>query len=396
MLSLFKLSALAVARASQPGYVGDGGGLVLQVSQSGSKSWLFRYRVNGKHREMGLGSLLAVDLAAARVKAKHCRDQLSEGIDPLESRQHARVADRLARARQISFDQCASAYIAAHRGGWRNPKHATQWINTLATYVSPVMGSLPVAAVDTDLIVKALAGIWLDKTETATRIRGRIECILDWATVSGFRKGDNPARWNGHLDQLLANPNKISPVKNYAALPWTDIPRLMRVLELKEGVAAVALRFLILTAARSGEVRGARWDELDMEKGVWTVPASRMKARREHRVPLSDPARALIGKLTRRDGPVFSGRKSGAQLSDATLASVLKRIGHGDVTVHGFRSAFRDWCAEAVGNDFSREVCEHALAHQLPDRVEAAYQRGDLFDKRIALMRAWADFCAGR
>lgn len=393
-LSLNRLSALAVGRAKVPGYYCDGGGLLLQVSRSGSKSWIFRYRMNGKQREMGLGSLLAVDLADVRERARQCRMLLLDGNDPIAARRDRQVAGALERARQMTFDQCAKAYIAAHRHSWKNAKHSAQWESTLATYVAPVIGDLPVAAVDTDLVVKVLSAIWLTRTETATRIRGRIECILDWATVSGFRKGDNPARWKGHLDNLLANPNRIAPVKNRPALPWQEIGGFMQVLSAREGCAARAVQFAILTAARSGEVRGARWCEMDLNEGVWTVPAERMKAGKEHRVPLAPAARALLENLPRQGDLVFPGRKRETQLSDMSLTAVLRRMQRGDITMHGFRSTFRDWCAESVGNFFSREVCEHALAHSLPDRVEAAYRRGDLFEKRVLLMRAWADFCA--
>jgi integrase len=293
----------------------------------------------------------------------------------------------------MTFDQCAAAYIDAHRSGWKNAKHADQWKNTLATYASPIIGALPVADVDTDLVVKVLTPIWTTRTETATRVRGRIESILDWATVSRFRQGDNPARWRGHLENLLANPNKVAPVKNHPALPWRETPAFMVRLAQCRGVAARAAEFAILTAARSGEVRGATWDEVDLEARLWTVPAERMKAGKEHRVPLSGAAMALLAAIPRRDGLIFAGRSGSAALSDMSLTAVLRRLGRSDITIHGFRSSFRDWCAEAVGNSFSREVCEHALAHSLPDRVEAAYRRGDLLDKRVVLMQAWADYC---
>jgi integrase len=293
----------------------------------------------------------------------------------------------------MSFDQCSAAYINAHKGSWKNAKHAEQWKNTLATYASPIIGALPVADVDTDLIVKVLSPIWGSKTETATRVRGRIESVLDWATVSRFRQGDNPARWRGHLENLLANPNRIAPVRNHPALPWREVPAFMVLLAQSRGVAARAAEFTILTAARSGEVRGATWDEVDLEAKLWTVPAERMKAGKEHRVPLSTAAMALLVALPHRKGLIFHGRYGSAALSDMSLTAVLRRMGRGDITIHGFRSSFRDWCAEAVGNTFSREVCEHALAHSLPDRVEAAYRRGDLLDKRVMLMQAWADYC---
>jgi integrase len=392
-LNLNKLSALAVTKLSKPGYYGDGGGLWLQVAKSGSKSWIFRFKIAGKQREMGLGSLRTVDLATARTLARECRAQLLDAKDPIEVRKAARLAQALQRARSMTFDQCAMAYINAHKGSWKNAKHAEQWKNTLATYASPIIGALPVADVDTDLIVKVLSPIWGSKTETATRVRGRIESVLDWATVSRFRQGDNPARWRGHLENLLANPNRIAPVRNHPALPWREVPAFMVLLAQSRGIAARAAEFTILTAARSGEVRGATWDEVDLEAKLWTIPAERMKAGKEHRVPLSTAAVALLVALPHRKGLIFHGRYASAALSDMSLTAVLRRMGRGDITIHGFRSSFRDWCAEAVGNTFSREVCEHALAHSLPDRVEAAYRRGDLLDKRVMLMQAWADYC---
>lgn len=361
-LNLNKLTALAVTKTSKPGYYSDGGGLWLQVARSCSKSWIFRFKMAGRQREMGLGGLRTVDPARARVLARECRLLLLEGKDPIEARKALRLADALQRARSMSFDQCAAAYIDAHRSGWKSAKHADQWKNTLATYASPIIGALPVADVDTDLVVKVLSPIWGAKTETATRVRGRIESILDWATVSQFRQGDNPARWRGHLENLLANPNRIAPVRNHPALPWREMPAFMVRLAQCRGVAARAAAFAILTAARSGEVRGATWDEVDLEARLWTVPAERMKARKEHRVPLSTAAMAVLTAIPHRDGLIFPGRYKHAALSDMSLTAVLRDMGRGDITIHGFRSSFRDWCAEAVGNSFPREVCEHALS----------------------------------
>jgi len=392
-LNVNKLSALAVNRVNVPGYYFDGSGLLLQVSQSGSKSWIFRYVVGGKRREMGLGSFRTVDLAGARARARECRLLLLDGHDPLEARQAVQIATTMERAKLITFDQCAKAYIDAHRNSWKNAKHAAQWENTLASYVSPVFGALPVAAVDTGLVVKVLAAIWQTKTETATRVRGRIESILDWAAVSNFRQGDNPARWNGHLENLLANPRKIAAHINHPALPWRELGEFMKALKLKEGNAARAVQFAILTAARSGEVRGAMWCEIDLVEKLWTIPAERMKMGKEHRIPLSSDVLDLLNALQRDGDLLFPGRKRGTQLSDMSLTAVLRRMGRSDITIHGFRSTFRDWCSESMANSFPREVCEHALAHSLPDRVEAAYRRGDLLEKRVVLMQAWANFC---
>ncbi|MDB5908951.1 MAG: integrase [Massilia sp.] len=388
-----KLSAILVGQLKSPGYYGDGNGLWLQISGSGSKSWVFRFTISGTRREMGLGAVHTVSLSIAREKARQCRLLLTEGKDPIVSRDASRTASALSAARIKTFDQCAAAYIKAHRGGWKSAKHAAQWETSLANYASPVFGALPVSDVDTDLVVKVLRPIWDTKTETAVRLRGRIESILDWATVSKYRQGENPARWRGHLQNLLANPNKIAPVVNHPALPWQEMPAFMPQLIAREGVAARAVQFAILTACRSGEVRGATWSEIDMEAKVWTVPAKRMKAGKEHRVPLSTAAVAVLQQMPRESAFIFSGRTHDTVLSDMSLTAVLRRMGRGDITVHGFRSTFRDWCSEAAGNSFSREVCEHALAHSLPNKVEAAYRRGDLLEKRILLMQAWADYC---
>lgn len=389
-----KLSALAVSRAKEPGYYGDGAGLYLQVSKSLTKSWIFRFTLNGKQREMGLGALHTITLAEAREKAKACRSKLLDGIDPLDARNAAKLSDVLERAKAMTFDDCAKAYIEAHRGGWKNVKHAAQWSSTLATYASPMIGSLPVATVNTALVVKVLQPIWQEKTETATRVRSRIESILDWATVSHFRVGENPARWRGHLDNLLADPGKMNKVVHHAALAWQVVGPFMFELKKREGVAARAVEFAILTAARSGEIRGAVWSEFDLDEAMWIIPAERMKAGREHRVPLSTAALSLLRSAPRIDEIVFPGARVGTPLSDMSLTAVLRRMGRKEITVHGFRSTFRDWCSESAGNSFPREVCEHALAHSLPDKVEAAYRRGDLIEKRKVLMQVWADYCA--
>ena len=319
-----KLSAILVSKLDKPGYHGDGGGLWLQVSPTKSKSWIFRFTFAGKPREMGLGSLNTVDMATARGKARECRQMLLDGIDPLASRRDARTKRALADAKRITFDQCAAAYIDAHRGTWKNPKHVAQWESTIATYASPLLGSLPVAEVETDLVVKVLRPIWRDKTETAVRLRGRIESILDWATVSKFRQGDNPARWRGHLENLLANPNKIAPVKNHPALPWREIGGFMTLLREREGVSARAIEFVILTACRSGEVRGARWSEIDPDGKLWTIPAERMKAGKEHRVPLSTSAIAILKAVERQGDVIFPGRDKDTPLSDMSLTAVLR------------------------------------------------------------------------
>jgi integrase len=329
---------------------------------------------------------------------------LIDGINPLAAKKQSQIAAALADAKMMTFDQCAEAYILAHKAGWKNAKHGDQWTNTLNAYASPVFGHLPVAEIDTGLVVKCLAPIWESKTETASRVRGRIESVLGWATTSGYRTGENPARWKGHLENLLATISKSSRTKNLPSLPWQRIGTFMEALRAREGVSARAVEFAILTACRSGEVRGARWAEFDMAGKLWTIPAERMKAKREHQVPLSDAAMALLESLTKDEDAevVFAGTK-GQPLSDMSLTAVIRRMNgdekpvwsdtNGDsITVHGFRSTFRMWAAEST--NYPREVAEHALAHQLPDAVERAYQRGSQFAKRAALMAEWAVYCA--
>ena len=284
--AVHRLTAVAVARHKKPGMYPDGGGLWLQITKSASKSWSFRFMLNGQAREMGLGPLHTVGLADARAAAVECRKLLLARIDPIEARKAKHAGEALNAARSITFDECATEYIKAQRPGWSNPKHADQWTNTLKAYASPVFGRFPVQAVDTELIVRALSKIWTAKTETASRVRQRIEAVLDWATASGFRNGDNPARWAGHLEHKLTNPTKLKNVKHISALPFAKIARFLPELKKQEGVAARALEFLILTAARTGEIRGAVWSEIDLEEKAWTIPAERMKMKREHRVPL--------------------------------------------------------------------------------------------------------------
>jgi integrase len=397
-----RLSALQVKKLTKPGLYGDGGGLTLQVTATGAKSWLFRYMVAGKPHGMGLGPTHTVSLAEARQKALEARKLLNDGINPLAFKKQNQIAAALADAKMITFDQCAEAYILAHKASWKNAKHCDQWTNTLNTYASPVFGRLPVADIDTGLVMKCLAPIWESKTETASRVRGRIESVLGWATTSGYRTGENPARWKGHLENLLASISKASRTKHLPSLPWQRIGAFMSALRLREGASARAVEFAILTACRSGEVRGARWSEFDMDGRVWTIPAERMKAKREHEVPLSDAVLAVLDSMPKESDLVFPGTK-GQLLSDMSLTAVIRRMNGDDVpiwvdadgkgvTVHGFRSSFRMWVAETT--NYPREVAEHALAHQLPDAVERAYQRGSQFTKRAALMGDWAVYCS--
>ena len=389
-----RLSSLKVTRAREPGMLADGNGLYLQVTRANARSWIFRYHRDGKSREMGLGSLNAVGLADARLKAAECRRLLADGIDPIAARDAERFQRAVEDARAITFDDCADAFIKAHSSGWKNQKHIAQWKATLKTYVRPVFGSLPVQAVDVALVMQVLEPIWTTKSETAARIRGRIESVLNWAKARGYRTGENPAQWRGHLDNLLPARSKIAKTKHHAALPYDQIPQFMDALRRQDGVAPRALEFAILTAARTGEIIGARWNEIDVATKVWTVPATRMKNGREHRVPLSAGALAALDKID-KGGPddfVFTGRKK-SQLSNMALLMLLRRTGHVSLTTHGFRSTFRDWVAERT--NFPGEVAEMALAHSVGDKVEAAYRRSDLFEKRGRLMAEWTKFCAG-
>ena len=394
-----RLTALKVDKAKVSGMYCDGGGLYLRVTEEGTKNWVLRYMLDGKPRWMGLGPVSLFGLLEARAKALDARRLRHEGVDPIEARRAARQQTRLDAAKAITFRECAASYIAAHKAGWHNPKHAKQWTATLATYADPIIGALPVQAVDTALVTKVVEPIWSIKPETAGRLRGRIESILDWAKARGFRQGENPARWRGHLDNLLPARSKVRRVEHHAALPYIEIGGFITALRLQEGTAARALEFAILTAARTGEVIGATWGEIDLNGKAWTIPASRMKAGREHRVPLSARAveiiasmRKLVGDEVLPEAPVFWGANPGKPLSNMAFLMLLRRMERGDVTTHGFRSSFRDWCAERTS--FPNEVAEMALAHTVSDKVEAAYRRSDLFDKRRRLMDTWATFCA--
>ena len=384
------LTARRVATLRAPGKYGDGNNLWYRIRHDGSRSWVFRYTLRGRAREMGLGPAPDVSLRKARETASQARQLLRQGIDPIDARHQAHAAHR----RVLSFRQCIGEFLAAHEAGWQNRKHRQQWSNTLATYVCPVMGELPVDIIGTDEVLRALQPIWQVKPETASRIRGRIERVLDWARAKGLREGENPARWRGHLDKLLPKATAIRSVRHHAALAWKDLPSFMETLRKQTSVASRALEFTILTAARSGEVREMRWSEVN--QGVWTLSADRMKGGREHRVPLSNRALAILDEMrgvgSEPGQLVFPGMRVGKPLTDMSLSAVLRRMGRDDLTVHGFRSTFRDWAAEVT--HFPREVCEEALAHALVSKVEAAYRRGDLFEKRKRLMKAWEEYCA--
>jgi integrase len=391
-----RLKPVNIARAKRPGLYADGGNLYLQISDFGTKSWVIRFTLHGRAREMGLGPLHTVTLAEAREKAREARKLLLEGVDPIEIREAKHAEARLEAAKAVTFNECAKAYIKSHQTGWKNAKHAAQWQTTLDTYAAPVFGNLPVAAVDTALVMKVLDSIWTDKPETATRLRARIERVLDLATVRGYREGDNPARWRHHLDKLLPRRSRVRAVKHHPALRYAALPAFMTELKAQEGTAARALEFLILTAARTSEVIGATWDEFNLTEKVWTVPAERMKMKKEHRVPLSDRALVVIEAM-RKVGIgefVFPGDRAGKHLSNMAMLALTKRMNRRDLVPHGFRSTFRDWAAERT--NYPREVAEAALAHAIADKVEAAYRRGDLFEKRRRLMNEWARYCSTR
>jgi len=400
----------------------DGGGLYLRVTAGTgafNRYWLFRYadRRTGKDRQLGIGQLDTVSLARARSAARECRELLLAGKDPVETRRLQHASQRLTDATAQTFDQCAAAYIAAHRAGWSNVKHGLQWPTSLATYVTPVFGSLPVAAIDTGLVLKVLEPIWATKSETASRVRGRIEAILDWAKARGYREGENPARWRGHLDKLLPAVTKVRKVEHHPALPYGQVAEFMIELRQLTGPAAKALQFTISTAARSDEVISMRWPEVDLAAKLWTVPPERTKSRRGHRVPLSEPALAILREMMPKGADnighkyVFPGAKVGRSLGNRAMLGVIESLnarrqaaglprymdpqqGNRDVVPHGFRSTFRDWAAERT--NFPREVAEAALAHIDGDETERAYQRGDLFEKRRRMMMAWADYCASK
>lgn len=394
MRMLNRLTAVQVARAKKPGTYCDGGGLYLQVTRTLAKSWLFRYMRSGVPRGMGLGPVHTVPLAEARIKAQEVRRMLLEGIDPLEAKIAKRQAERRERQKSVPFRDCANLYIEAHRKSWKNEKHAAQWGSTIETYANPVIGRLSVAQIETDEILRVLEPIWTEKTETATRLRGRIESVLAWATVRGYRTGLNPARWKGHLDHLLPKPSRVKKTNHHAALPYAEAPAFAKLLRQQEGASARALRLVILTASRTNEVIAARKSEFDLQAKIWTIPAERMKAKREHRVPLSSAALELVKPLidVGTSEFLFPATKGNGHLSNMAMLQLLKRMKREDLTVHGFRSTFKDWARETT--DYAREVSEAALAHIIGDQTEAAYARGDLFMKRARLMQDWADYLA--
>lgn len=379
------LSARKVETAT-PGRHGDGRGLYLLVKPSGARSWVLRYQVHGRRRDLGLGAYPDVNLAMARERAAEARRLLANGEDPIANKQQVKPK---------TFKEAAQELIESKRPGWKNAKHAAQWTATLETYVFPKLGQLQIVKIETADVISTLTPIWSAKPETANRVRQRIEAVIDYASALGIRTGDNPARWRGHLDHLLPKPTKVRAVKHHPALPHSEIANFMADLAARNGVAARALAFTVLTAARSGETRGMTWGEVDLDARLWVIPADRMKAGKEHRVPLTDAAIASLGPRRDDEALVFeSETKPGKPISDMSMTAVLRRMGHGDITVHGFLSTFRDWAGEMTG--FPREVIEAALAHGIKDKAEAAYARSDLFDKRRELMDAWTSVANSR
>ena len=379
-----KLNVKKVRNAS-PGMHNDGDGLWLSVKVSGGKNWLFRYTFRGRRREQGLGSAHTVSLTEARESARKMRNIILKGLDPIEVRRKERAA------LVPTFKECATRFIETHRSEWANPKHAQQWERTLETYAFPVIGRIPVDQIETPDIIKVLTPIWTEKTETANRVRGRIERILASAAAQNLRPRENPATWRNHLDQVFPKPSRIRKVRHHRALPWAEVPAFLKRLRKQKGIGSRALEFLILTAARSGEVRGATWAEIDLDRTIWTVPAERMKNGREHRVPLSKQALSVLEKIPHLGAEDFLFPAiRGGKLSDMAMTTILRKM-NVDAVPHGFRSSFRDWAAES--STYPHDVCEMALAHTIANKVEAAYRRGDLFKKRKRLMQDWADYC---
>ena len=388
---ILEKTALEVSRLRTEGSHAVGGvsGLYLHVV-GGSRSWVFRYLFMRQRRRMGLGSYPLVSLAEAREAARAALKLRNSGTDPIKARDDEREAARLAHAQRLEFDKAAEAFIREHESTWRNVKHVQQWRNTLATYASPHFGKAPVSDIDQTMVLRALAPIWKTKTETASRLRGRIEQVLDWATAHGHRSGPNPARWRGHLEHILANPDKVAPVKHHPAVPFTQLPSVYQQIAAVPTQTARALCFLILTAVRSGEVRGMVWDEVDLDAGLWVIPKERMKAKREHRVPLSRQAVELLRTQPREPlvEHVFPSNRKGP-LSDMAFTALMRRHDLRAVP-HGFRSTFRDWAGEMTHHP--RDAVELCLAHTIDTKTEAAYRRADMLAKRATIMQDWADY----
>jgi integrase len=383
-MKTLQLTARTIDAAREPGHYGDGSGLYLQISDYGTRSWVFRYKLNGKAHEMGLGSVNTFSLKEARERARAARQLLADGIDPIQAKREKRATALADEAKRITFEEASCLYIRAHEKAWEK-RHRDQWQASLEQHAFPVLGKLTVDAIELPHVRRVLEPMWNDKTETASRVRKRIERVLAWATVGGFRQGDNPARWDGHLAEMLPSRAKLQAVQHMAAMPFAELPAFMADLTEREGITARALAFTILTAARTGEIVGATWDEIDLKEKVWIIPAARMKAGRDHRVPLSAHAVELLEKLPRSEGGrVFP-------IHSMSMVRLLHKT-HDGLTVHGFRSTFSDWCRERT--NYPRDVVEMALAHAIKDRTEAASRRGDALEKRRRLMGDWARYCS--
>jgi integrase len=386
-----KLSAAKIRTLKAVGDHLDSRGLYLQIRSESSKSWLLKYSLNGRAREMGLGPAADISLATARELRDRYRALLKQDIDPIEHRKAERAARAAEDAKRLTFEEAARRFFDGHAAKWTNAKHRAQFLSTLEQYVFPKLGKLPVASIDTPLVLSVLTPIWETKTVTAHRVLRRIENVLGWATASGYRSGDNPAKWRGHLAAVLPARSQIAKTKQHRAMPYSEVPAFVAALAKHKGNDARALEFLISTAARSGEVTHAKWSEIDFDKKVWTIPAERMKARKEHTVPLVDRAIEILKGLPREGDLIFVGSRKGHALGDKMLATLIAAEGY-DAVVHGFRSSFRTWCAERTS--FPRELAEEALAHAVGNDVERAYRRTALLEKRRKLMTAWADYCA--
>jgi len=391
--SIGRFSARKFGALAEAGRYSDGGGLYLQIGAGGARSWIFRFQLNGMVRDMGLGSAAIIGLADARGFAGDCRALVARGIDPIAERRQRQQARALQAASALTFEQCARAVIEAKRSSWRSAKHAAQWERSLETYAFPLLGKLPVGEIDTELVIKVLGPIWETKNKTAGRIRERIETVLDAAKARGARKAENSARWRGHLENLLAKPRGSRQVRHHPALPYTEIGSFVALLRSHTSTPARALEFLILTATRTNETLGAQWAEIDAGRAVWIIPGTRIKTGREHKIPLTAPALALLKKLhdQRVNDYVFPGKRGNKPLCHMVFSKLLSKMERSDVTAHGFRSTFKDWASEKT--NFPREVSEMALSHAIGSQVEAAYRRGDLLGKREKLMAAWAAYC---
>ncbi|MGG7055469.1 tyrosine-type recombinase/integrase [Nitrosomonas sp. ANs5] len=392
MRRIQNLTARKCETIKEPGYYADGQNLYLQVSKALSKSWLFIYKFQGRKHEVGLGGYPDISLAVARDGAARWRKVLIAGDNPIEIKREQEYKKHCSRIDNPTFAQCANKFIESHQAGWKNPKHAQQWKNTLDHYVLPIIGNLQVKQIDTGLVMRVLEPIWLEKNETASRLRGRIENILDWASVHKYRQGDNPARWRGHLDKLLSSPNKIQRIKHFKALPYHEMNGLLLALRSNSSISAMALEFLILTAARTGEVIGSQWNEIDFNQKIWIIPAERMKVKKEHRVPIASRTLEILSnvKQLKVNDYIFPGRTRNGGLSNAAMDKLLQVTLNYDATVHGFRSTFRDWASEIT--NFPHEMCEMALAHSIKNQAEAAYRRGDMIEKRRVMMEAWLTY----